>query len=348
MKVATRDQGRFLQSAESKVAAVLFYGPDQGLVRERALDLVTRIAGDAADPFRVAELSAAQLKDDPARLADEAAALSLSGGRRVLRLREAADAHAEALDELLVGPPPASFLVLEAGELAPRSALRKVFEGSNSAAAIACYLDDEDALARLVQDSLKARGLSIEARAQAYLVAHLGGDRGVSRQELEKLALYLGEGTSEVTLDDVSAVIGDSSVASLDDCIFALGDGDRAGIDRGYARALDDGNDEISILRAAGRHIMRLHQVAAASDPREAMRTLRPPVFYKFESRFLAQLRLWSPQRLGEALSRLNRAEIDIKTNAQPKSAIAERALLDVAGLARAGQAKAGVAVGRP
>src|SRR4029077_5187753 len=100
MKVAPRDQARFLKSADPSVAAVLFYGPDQGLVRERALDLVTRIAGDAGDPFRVAELSAAQLKDDPARLADEAAALSLSGGRRVLRLREAGDNHADALDEL--------------------------------------------------------------------------------------------------------------------------------------------------------------------------------------------------------------------------------------------------------
>ena len=335
MKIAPRDQGRFLQSAESKVAAVLFYGPDQGLVRERALDLVTRVAGDPADPFRVAELTAAQLKDDPARLADEAAALSLSGGRRVLRLREAADGHAEALDELLAGPLPASFLVLEAGELAPRSALRKVFEGSAAAAAIACYLDDEEALARLVQETMKAHGLTIEARAEDYLVAHLGGDRGVTRQELEKLALYVTGTAKDVTLEDVAAVVGDSSIASLDDCIFALGDGDRAGVDRGYARALADGHDEISILRAAARHIMRLHQVAAAGDSREAMRGLRPPVFFKLESRFLAQCRTWSPQRLGEALARLNRAEIDLKTNAQPKPAIAERALLDAAGLVR-------------
>jgi len=335
MKVAPRDQGRFLQSAETKVAAVLFYGPDQGLVRERALDLVTRIAGDAGDPFRVAELSAAQLKDDPARLADEAAALSLSGGRRVLRLREAGDNHADALDELLAGPPPASFLVLEAGELAPRSALRKVFESASAAAAIACYLDDEEALTRVVLESLKTHGLSIEPKAQAYLIAHLGGDRGVTRQELEKLALYVGTGARQVMLEDVAAVIGDSSIASLDDCIFALGDGDRAGIDRGYARAMEDGHGEVDILRAAARHIMRVHQVITASEPREAMRILRPPVFFKLESRFLAQLRLWTPALLGEALDRLIRAEIDVKTNAQPKAAIAERALLDVAGLVR-------------
>src|SRR5512143_580756 len=145
MKVATRDQARFLQTAESKVAAVLFYGPDGGLVRERALELVNRIAGDAADPFRVAELSLAQVKDDPALLADEAAALSLSGGRRVLRLRDAGDPLAQPLADLIAGPPPAAFLVLEAGELGPRSALRSLFERGAKTAAIACYLDDEAA-----------------------------------------------------------------------------------------------------------------------------------------------------------------------------------------------------------
>jgi DNA polymerase III subunit delta len=336
MKVATREQGRFLQSADSTVAAVLFYGPDQGLVRERAVDLVARVAGDPADPFRIAELSAAQLKDDPARLADEAAALSLSGGRRVLRLREVAEGHAEALAELLAGPAPAAFLVLEAGDLAPRSALRKVFESAANAAAIACYLDDDRVLGTVIAEALKRYGLGIADEALAYLIAHLGGDRGVTRQELEKLALYVGSGAKQVTLEDVEAVIGDSSALSLDDLIFALGDGDRAAIDRSYARALMEGNDEIAILRAAARHMMRLHQVAGAAEPRSAIKALRPPVFFKLESRFLAQLRLWSTDRLGEALNRLNRAEIDIKTGAQPKAAVAERALLEIGGLARA------------
>ena len=128
MKVAPRDLGRFLRTAEASVAAVLFYGPDQGLVRERAVELITRLAGDVRDPFRVAELTPAQLKEDPVRLADEAAALSLSGGRRVLRLREAGDGLTQALAELLAETVPAAFLVLEAGELGPRSSLRGLFE----------------------------------------------------------------------------------------------------------------------------------------------------------------------------------------------------------------------------
>src|SRR5262249_11926390 len=124
MKLASRDVGRFLQSAEKTTAAVLFYGPDLGLVAERAQELVKRVAGDPGDPFRVAELTAAQLKEDPRRLADEADALSLSGGRRILRLRQAGDGLASPLANLLKGGEPAAFLVLEAGELSARSTLR--------------------------------------------------------------------------------------------------------------------------------------------------------------------------------------------------------------------------------
>src|SRR5438309_11297884 len=168
MKVAASDQDRFLRAVPSSVSAVLFYGPDQGLVRERAGELVARVAGDAADPFRVAELSAAQLKDDPARLADEAAALSLSGGRRVLRLRETTDGHAPALAELLAGPGPASFLVLEAADLAKRSALRKVFEDARNAAAIACFFYDSKEMSYGFVDALACHDMSYESDDYTY------------------------------------------------------------------------------------------------------------------------------------------------------------------------------------
>jgi DNA polymerase-3 subunit delta len=331
MKIAPRDQAQFLRTAESKVAAVLFYGPDRGLVGERAEALVLRIAGDAADPFRVAELSLAQIKDDPARLADEAAALSLSGGRRVLRLRDAADPLAQPLADLIAGAPPAAFLVLEAGDLGPRSALRTVFERGAGTAAIACYLDDEAALKGLIEAAMKERGHTVEAEALAYLQGRLGSDRAITRSELEKLALYAGPEGRKVTLADAEAVVGDSAALSLDDLVFALGDGDAPALDRAYGHALAEGNEEIRILLAAGRHLARLSQVAGAPDQRGAMKSLRPPVYFKLESRFLAQLKRWRAASIAEGLARLQRAEFAIKTGAQPKSAVAERALFDVA-----------------
>ncbi len=331
MKVAPRDLARFLPKAH----AALFYGPDRGLVRERAIELVARIAGDAGDPFRVAEITPAQIKEDPAILADEAQALSLSGGRRVLRLREVGDKEAAALGELLQGAAPAAFLVLEAGDLGKSSSLRKLFEKLPSAACVACYLDDQKTLRQLIEDWQRDHGLKADRGAVEFLIAHLGGDRGVTRQELDKLALHAGPGAARVTLADAEAVIADSSALTLEDLALALGDGDIAAVDRAYGRALAEGSDESGILRAVARHFLRLHQVAGADDRDAAVASLWPPLFWKNRERFLDQLRLWPQDRLAAALGRLTEAEIQVKTSGQPRTALAGRALQEVAAMAR-------------
>ena len=94
VKLAAARVAAFLRRPDPEIRAVLFYGPDAGLVRERADAVARTVCPDLRDPFRVAELTAAALAADPARLADEAAQISLMGGSRVVRVREAGDALA--------------------------------------------------------------------------------------------------------------------------------------------------------------------------------------------------------------------------------------------------------------
>ena len=87
----------FLARPTADLFAVLIYGPDAGLVRERTKRLAAAVLGDAVgDPFRSAELGQGDLLGDPARLHDEAAALSLVGGRRFLRITDCDDKLAGA------------------------------------------------------------------------------------------------------------------------------------------------------------------------------------------------------------------------------------------------------------
>ena len=89
MKLAPARVAAFLRRPDPAIRAILLYGPDAGLVRERADVLARSVCADLADPFRIADLNGAVLAADPARLADEAAQLSLIGGRRVVRVRAA-------------------------------------------------------------------------------------------------------------------------------------------------------------------------------------------------------------------------------------------------------------------
>jgi DNA polymerase-3 subunit delta len=341
MKVATGSAEKCLRAPPPAVRAVLLYGPDAGLVRERADALVRLVAGDLADPFRVAEIAASALRDDPARLADEAAAMALTGGRRAVRVRDAADSLAGVFESFLADAAGDALVVVEAGNLPTRGKLRALFEAAGNTAAIGCYADDGRALQAVVRETLAARRIRVTADAMAYLLANLGADRMVSRAELEKLALYVGDG-GEATLADAVATVGDSAAMTLEDLAFAAAGGDLAGLSRALDRVWREGAAPVAVLRSCARHMQRLHRAAgeiAEGRPVEAaMKTLKPPVFFKQNDAFRAQLRHWPSAALGAALARLTEAEVQCKTTGLPAEAVCAQALTRLCAEARARQ----------
>lgn len=339
MKVATNRADAFARNPDPSVRAVLVYGPDDGLVRERADALTRSVAEDLNDPFRVADLSVAALRDDPAQLADEAAAIALTGGRRVVRLRDATDSMVTALEQFLEDSPGDALVVVQAGALGTRSKLRKLFEDAKNAAALACYADDERMLDQVIRETLKTDGISVSAEAMDYLTANLGADRGLSRAELEKLALYVGSGNT-VGFDDAIAAVGNSSALSIDDVVFAAAAGDGLGADRALSRSYQEGANPVTILRALGRHLLRLQLARAKIDegatPDVAVKALRPPVFFKLAGPFRQQLRAWSGPKLDRALALVLDAERDCKRTGMPAEALCGRVILQVARLGSA------------
>ena len=335
MKIAPAQADRFVGNPGPDCVAVLVYGPDSGLVRERARKLASTVVEDLADPFRVTEIAAPALREDPAKLADEACAMSLMGGRRVVRLRDAGDAAAAALEDVLSTASSADVLVVaEAGDLNPRSKLRKLFEGAENGAAVACYMDDERSLSEVIRETLGQSGLAVSPDAMAFLADHLGSDRMLSRMELEKLATY-ALGGNQVTLEDAEAVVGDGAAIALEDISFSTADGNVAALDRALGLAFDEGTNAVAVVRAAQRHFQRLHRAAGAvaggATPDQAVKALRPPVFFKRARAFRSQLQNWSAPRLSGALTALTEAEIACKTTGIPAEAACRRALLALA-----------------
>ncbi len=329
----------FLGRPDPAVRAALFYGPDRGLVRERANAVMAAAAGSAPDPFGNVELDAATVKADPSRVAAEAAALTFGGGRRIVRLREAGDPCTAALRTWLETGVGEGLVVVEAGDLPKRSALRTLVEAAEDAVAIACYPDTGVDLERTVSTALAAEGVRIEREALTYLVSRLGADRALMRGELEKLVVYLGERRS-VTADDITACVGDSRSVTLDAVADAACLGDQATLDRAVSVAGEEGVSPVAILRATARHVQRLMQVRALmarGQPAEkAIAALRPPVFYKARDAMLRQASVWTEARLATALSLLTETEIDCKSTGMPDAMLCRRVLMRIAQAARA------------
>jgi len=337
VKIAGARVESILSRPDPALAAVLLYGPDEGLVRERAVQLVRAVLPDPQDPFGLTELAADAVRAEPALLADEARALSLGGGRRVVRVRQASDQLSVACRALLALPSLAALVVVDAGELGAASSLRRLFEAAPNAAAIACWREEGRALAGTVHQQLAAMGLRPDAEAEAFLALHLGVDRGITMSELAKLDLYLAPAADErsprpVTLQDVAAVVGDSAALGLDDLVHATALGQAADVERTMGRLLAEGQAPVRLLRALANHFGRLHQLAClveAGEPAErVIEKARPPIHMRRRGSFKAALRRWPAAALARQAGVLLQAEIGCKTTGWPAAELCRAAAL--------------------
>ncbi len=341
MIVKTSEADRFVANPPRGLRAALVFGPDQGMVRERAETLMKTVVPDLTDPFRIADLDDHALTQDGARLFDEAAAISMLGGRRVVRVRGAGNSLAKLFERFLEEPAGDALVVVEGGDLAKGTGLRKLFEEDDDAAAIACYADSARDLSDVVRDALKKEGLSIAPDALEDAIGRLGADRGVTRRELEKLALY-AHGSGRVSLEDVRAVLGDEADVRIEEVCDAAGTGNVAELDLALERLWTAETSPIAILRMAMSHFQRLALARAYVERGEpidsAMRRLRPPIHFMRATAFKNQAQRWNEVRLGDALDLLLDTEALCKTTAIPAEAACGRALLNIAAMARAGR----------
>ena len=328
MKLEPRRVEAFLKDP-GPTRAVLLYGDDVGQIAERALQLVACVAGSAGDPFRVVELG----RESRDQLAAEAASLSLTGGRRVVRVRDATDAWVGEVEATLAGAGTA-LVVLEGAGLPSRSRLRALLERAPDGAAIGCHAVAGAQLGRDIRGTLQQHGIACDAATVEWLQAHLGADLAATRAELEKLVLFIGPGGT-ADLAAVAACVGDLAGMSLDDALFAATAGEVAQADRALAVALAEGATPVGVLRAALLHVQRLHRarllVDAGTSATEAAKAMRPPLFFRREPAFMVALRLWPEARLVAAAAGLWRDENACKRTAAPAEAVCRHAVLGLA-----------------
>ena len=338
----------FVNSRDPGIHAILVYGPDAGLARERADALARSIVDDFKDPFNFIDLTDADLKTEPARLADEAAALSFAGGERVVRLRTTGEAAAKAAQLLIDGLDGGyltanALVIIEAGELSPRSGLRKAFEKAKCAVALPCYVDGPREVRDLAIEMAASEGLTFEEDALALTTALLGDDRGVSRAELDKLILYKGmkdqrAGGDSVRLEDVKLMLVDGVGDALDEAAAAVTDGEPESLSRALHRSRAAGASAIGFLRALQRAFMRLQAaqslIATGASPADAMKKLKPPVFFAEQRAFQTRLRRWPSPRVEAALEMLVETELAAKTTGAPQTELIERAALRLSHMA--------------
>jgi DNA polymerase-3 subunit delta len=324
----------FLARPDPGRPIILLYGPDAGLVRERADALLASAVDDPNDPFSLVKLDGDELSGEPSRLVDEALTIPLFGGRRAIRVRAGSRSFASGVDTLADAPLKDCRIVIEAGELRPESPLRKACERAKTAVAIGCYPDTERDLAKLIDDELRLSNLRIAPDARAGLMALLGGDRQASRNELKKLALY-AHGRDEVTLDDVMAVVADASELRVDPIVDGAFAGRPDLVETEFAKAMVAGTYPGMIISAAQRQAAWLHKsslaIAEGTPASEILDSGFPRVHFSRKPMVETALRNFSAARLAAIIEQLASAALETRKQTGLAAVIAQRALLAIA-----------------
>jgi DNA polymerase-3 subunit delta len=327
---------RYLKRPDLTEGVFLVYGPDTGLVRETAQKLVRHFAGADSDGMGLVTLDASELDGDPGRLLVEARTPSLFGDRRVLRVRGAGKSLTVPLSEL-VGDPGGAVIVLEAGNLLPRDALRALVEGAKAARALPCYADSDETVLRLINETFSKEGIRAEADVASTLRDQLGNDREITRRELEKLVLFAAE-SKILTRADVLTLCADNAALVLDEVADAIGTGHAERLDAALGRALAAAVNPQQLLAAVSLHFAQLRRwrtiVDAGTSARDVLDGARPKPHFSRKSALEQQLRLWPDASLALATERLLAATGDSRKNHTRAETIARRVFLALTQLA--------------
>lgn len=303
-------------------ALILIYGPDQGGVRETSKTVLTAFLGKQYDPLQSVSVADTQLAGQAGLLADEAAAMPMFGDEKIIvvsggggAVPEAARIYLETLNE---ATSKASLVVIEAGNLKPSSALRKLAEKDDRAMALPCYELEARDITQLARGFIETENYRIEAQALEMLAARLATDRGIIQRELERLVLFKGplnkkDPAGMITADDVELALGDQTQAGFDKLIdnVALGRLDAA--DRAVARLSEAGTPAAVALGPVRNHFQTLQlalgMMEKGTPQNQALSAFKPPLHFRRKPKVEEQLRLWSARKCARALSILNEAE---------------------------------------
>ncbi len=334
MKGGKAELAALLKRVDPSLRLILLYGPDEAQARDIAGKLAAQLT-DPSDPMTRIDLLPDQLKSDPGRLADEAAAVSMFGGIRLIRVDGAAEESAEAVGLLLNAPAAGNPVIMVAGALKKGSALVALAEASPLAQAFILYEATARDLEQVAHEAAQACGLKLGRGMAAQLVEVSGGERGVLLREIEKLALYCDAAPDRphmaelADLDAIGARFGEADFTLLVEALLA---GDARVADEQLQRQGIQGTAGIPALRAIIRQFWRLLELRALVDagasPAAVIEAQGKRVFWKEKPALTKQLSRWTTPAIRAAIHRLLDAERAIKSSGSAGDVLAAQVMI--------------------
>jgi DNA polymerase-3 subunit delta len=336
VNVSKQAIGRAVDQPNAQVRFYLFHGQDTA--QSRGLGQRLLQASGASKSI----IASGAVKSDPASLADEAGAMSLFGGARIIWLEPAGEEILPGVEALLSAHSIESPVVAIAGSLTKASGLRKLAEASPSAVAFAAYMPEGQDAARMVADVGRSYGLKISQPVADRIAGAAGNDQALVSQELQKLALYLDaspHSPKELDHDAVDAVGTDTAEGDVMRLADLALSGQMDALADELARLPSGGSEAIPVVRSLQRRLIMLAPMRArverGESPDAVMTSLGKALFWKDKGIVGRMLSQWDAERLAKVAERAGRLERSLMFSPAPQQEALGEELLAIAREAR-------------
>lgn len=339
MKLSPREALSYFRKPDPARTGLLIFGSDVMRVAQRRQEVIAALVGpEGESEMRLTRIPAADLRKDPAILGDAIKAQGFFPGPRVAFVEGATDGLAKTLVGVLSDWREGDAqVIVTAGQLTAKSALRKLFEAHPNAFSTGIY--DDPPSRDEVEATLSAAGLKDIPRdpMDALLVLSRTLDPGDFRKTVEKLGLYKLGDAEPLSIADIDACAPQSAEAGLDDILNIVAESRVGEIGPVLRRLYAQGVNPVTLSIGATRHFRTLH--AALSDPggpAAGVGRLRPPVFGPRRDAILRQASKWGRDRVERALQELTETDLQLRSSSKaPAHAVIERSLIRLAMLGR-------------
>ena len=311
---------------------ILIYGPNEGLIRDHIGKIKSDYLSDV--DFEEVSITGKSLDLNPDTLATSANSISMFNSYKLIILESLKDKNMSELESVIDSAPTQTMLIVKADNLKKTSKLRKLFENNAQCYALACYEDDAKSMMRLIDNFMKENNISIDRDIKNYLMQTLSTDRMISFNELQKISLFYANEDTTPNFEEIKNLLNDASSNNLQKMNESVMYGNSIKSSNILSKLLSEGSNPISILRSLINYLKRVQKVKVemkkGSNFDNAIKFLRPPLFWKDKDNFQQHCVRWPLNKIEKNLSQLLNAEIDCKTNSKLSSILCERSILTI------------------
>ena len=311
---------------------ILIYGPNEGLIRDHIGKIKNDYLSDV--DFEEVSITGKSLDLNPDTLATSANSISMFNSYKLIILETLKDKNMSELESVIGSAPAQTMLIVKADNLKKTSKLRKLFENNAQCYALACYEDDAKSMMRLIDNFMKENNISIDRDIKNYLMQTLSTDRMISFNELQKISLFYANDDTTPNLEEIKNLLNDASSNNLQKMNESVMYGNTVKTSNILSKLLSEGSNPISILRSLINYLKRVQKVKVemkkGSNFDNAIKFLRPPLFWKDKENFQQHCLRWPLNKIERNLSQLLDTEIDCKTNSKLSSILCERSILTI------------------